>query len=167
MTDTYTLRALPMLERLLGEARRRSSDWESLSFGAPTLLGFAHLAASAMSQPQRSPHELSDEARAILVLARHRGLIELRGTNDAFAGCDRLLMVHLETEEDRVVRLRFPGDVRRTVRFLEGLRQLCEAGLVLHHLQREFTLSDAGFQFADTIDPQSVSELLDAAEPIA
>ena len=46
------------------------------------------------------------------------------------------------------------GDVRGNIRYLEGFRQLCAAGLVLHHLNHEFSLTDAGFEVAAHVDAE-------------
>ena len=155
-----------MLERYLGPDRSRSLEWESLSHGAPTIIGLAQIAAQAMSHPLRDPDRLSTAARCLLHLARHRGTLDVRGSNDTFERADRLLMVHVDLEDDRTVVLRTPGNARGTIRFLEGLRELCEAGLVLHHLQGEFTLSTRGFEVAEQVSADGLDDLLAAAHPV-
>lgn len=155
-----------MLERFLSEDRRRSMDWDSLSAGAPTVLALARLAAESWVLPARETEGLSVEARAILFLARDRGVIELRATNDAFDSADRLLVVQIETSAEQRVALRTPGDPRGTMKFLEGLRQLCECGLVIHHLQREFSLTGRGFALAESLNQAGLESALQAAQSI-
>jgi len=155
-----------MLERFLGNDRRRSLDWDSLSHGAPTIIGLAHLAADAMASPCAALESLSSEARCILFLARECGIIDLRGSNDAFERTDRLLMVHVQQKDGRVVVLKTAGNVRGTVRFLEGLRQLCAAGLVVHHLQSEFSLSSLGFDLAQSLTAEGLEADLSSVHPI-
>ena len=155
-----------MLERYLGADKRGSIDWESMGVGAPTIIGLARLCSEAMSCPNRNIDDLSLEAKAILFLCRQRGIFELRGTNDAFDSCDRLLTIYVELDEDQVVALKATGNVRQSVRFLEGLRQACEAGLILHQLNREFSLSASGYKLADKIDESEVTELLAFVQPV-
>jgi len=153
-----------VLERYLGSDGKASIDWESMSFGAPTVIGMAQLCSHAMMGPVRSPEELSIEAKAILFLARERGILELRGTNDAFESCERLLTVFIECGDDQSIALKAPGNVKQTVKFLEGLRQACQAGLVLHHLQREFSLSALGFDVAEKLSEDELTEILEYAQ---
>lgn len=153
-----------VLERYLGSDGKGSIDWESMSFGAPTVIGMAQLCSHAMMGPMRALEELSIEAKAILYLARERGILELRGTNDAFESCQRLLTIFIECSNDQSIALKAPGNVRQSVKFLEGLRQACQAGLVLHHLQREFSLSAQGFDFAEQIDEGELAEVLEYAQ---
>jgi len=49
-------------------------------------------------------------------------------------------------------------DPARTIRFLEAFRELCGAGLVIHHLFREFSLNHEGFEFAATIKREEVED---------
>lgn len=155
-----------MLERFLSEDRRRSMDWDSLTAGAPTVLALARLASEAWVEPMLELEKLSVEARALLYLARDRGILELRGTNDAFDSAERLLMVHIEVGPERVVVMKTPGNARGTMRFLEGLKQLCQAGLIVHHMQREFSLSERGFEASRSLSATGLEEALQAAQPV-
>lgn len=155
-----------MLERFLSDDRRRSMDWDSLTAGAPTVLALARLASDAWLSPRLDFERLSIEARALLFLAKDRGILELRGTNDAFDSADRLLMVHVELGPERIVVLRTPGNARGTMKFLEGFKQLCEAGLVLHHMQREFSLTERGFELSRTLSASELEGPLQAAQPV-
>lgn len=153
-----------MLERYLGSDGKGSIDWESMSFGAPTVIGLAQLCGQALMGPTRSTADISVEAKTILFLARERGILELRGTNDAFESCERLLTIFIECSDDQSIALKAPGNVRQSVKFLEGLRQACQAGLVLHHLQREFSLSALGFEFAEQLREEELEETLSFAQ---
>jgi hypothetical protein len=153
-----------VLERYLGSDGKGSIDWESMSFGAPTVIGLAQLCGQAMMGPRRSTEDISLEAKTILYLARERGILELRGTNDAFESCERLLTIFIECSDDQSIALKAPGNVRQSVKFLEGLRQACQAGLVLHHLQREFSLSALGFDFAEQLREEELEEILSFAQ---
>jgi hypothetical protein len=46
-----------------------------------------------------------------------------------------------------------------TVRFLDGFRQLCNAGLVMHQVGGEFSLTSRGFELAKGIHSAEVSEV--------
>ena len=153
-----------MLERYLGSEGSPSLDWESMGFGAPMIMGMAQLCSQAMAGPHYSADNLSIEGKAILFLARERGILELRGTNDAFESCQRLLTVFIECEDDQFIALKAPGNVRQTVKFLEGFRQACQAGLLFHHLQREFSLSTRGFDFADQLNESELETILEFAQ---
>jgi hypothetical protein len=54
----------------------------------------------------------------------------------------------------------------QTVKFLEGFRQLCQHGLVIHHLQRDFSLSALGFQLAQSLNPEDYASSLKFASEI-
>ena len=69
-------------------------------------------------------------------------MLEVKGSNAAYESPSRLLTVFVETDDNTRIRFRDTQDVRQNVRFLDGFRQLCACGLVMHHLFHEFT-SDA------------------------
>ena len=58
-------------------------------------------------------------------------------------------------DEDRRVRFR-TGDPAQNIRFLDGFRELCARGLVMHHLFPEFSLTRTGYEFAATIRREEV-----------
>jgi hypothetical protein len=124
--------------------------WDELGAGAPTVVALAMLASQALAradQEERKPR-LSVEAKAILSASLPRGLLEIKAINTAFETPERLLAVHVEMEPERWLVFRDRRDPRYTIRCLEGFRQLCSAGLVMHHLYREFSLSNQGFLLA-------------------
>jgi hypothetical protein len=134
--------------------------WDELGFGAPTLIAFARLCSEALAAPRPLAEEsLGVEARIILYAARRRGALEIKGVNNAFDSSERLLAVCVEVDADRQVVFRRRDDPELTIRFLDGFRQLCVSGLVMHHLFREFSLTRAGFELARTIPRQDVAIL--------
>ena len=156
-----------MLERSLGIDELLTATWTELGVGAPTLVAFAQLCSRAWVTGQGATEELSPEAKAILFTAGQRGMLEVKGTNAAYESPSRLLTVFVETADDTRIRFRDSRDVRQNVRFLDGFRQLCARGLVMHHLFHEFTLTPAGFEMAATICPDEIQRLLELGQPCA
>ncbi|MFN5395786.1 MAG: hypothetical protein ACK5EO_17955 [Planctomycetota bacterium] len=142
-----------------------SGSWEALGAGAPVLVALAQLSSQAMvertSPKPKTAEGLLPEAKAILVAARNRGVVEVRGVNTAFDPAARLLAVYVELDESQTIAFRDPERPETTVLFLEGFRQLCELGLVMHHLHRDFSLTSLGFEVARTISQQEVQPWLD------
>lgn len=134
--------------------------WEELGAGVPTLMAFARLCGEALAANRQDPvEELSEEAKAILYTARTRGSIEIKGTDTAVDSSERLLAICVEVEPDQQFVFRRRGDPKLTVRFLDGFRQLCASGLVMHHLFREFSLTHSGFELAKTIQRGDIGVL--------
>ncbi len=106
---------------------------------------------------------LSREARCILFAAKSRGVIEVKGANRAFDAPGRMLAVYVETEPDRTLIFRSRENAAFTIRFLAGFRDLCLAGLVMHHIYAEFSLTREGLDLAQTIPAGEVRDLLDRA----
>lgn len=154
-----------MLERYLGGEGQGSLGWNELGCGAPTLIALAQLCSQAISSGVAAPSTLSPEARAILFRARQRGVLEVKGSNTAYESPSRLLTVFVEVEHQEQIRFRHPTDVRQNVRFLEGFRELCAGGLVMHHLYHEFSLTSAGFQRAESLTDQGLEALLELGRP--
>ena len=130
--------------------------WEDLGHGAPTLMAFAQLCGSAIVSSPRPDATLSDEAKAILFAARSRGFVEIVATNTAFEAQERFLAVRVETNPNTTLTFRSRNDPQLTVRFLDAFRELCAAGLVMHHLYRDFSLTRAGFERAAKIERTEV-----------
>lgn len=155
-----------VLQRNESEHQRALADsWQALGEGGPTLVALANLCARNLAQPPADDAavELSGEAKAILVAARETGCIEVRGVRTAFEAPARYLAVYVELEQHRTVAFRSRDDVELTVRFFDGLVQLCRAGLVMHHLARDFSLTRRGFEVARAIDRQPLETLLGQA----
>ncbi len=137
-----------------------AGSWEALGAGAPVLVALAQLCSQAMvdgvAAKLASVEGMMPEAKAILFAARGRGVIEVRGVNTAFDPAARMLAVYVEIDETQTIAFRDPNEPEVTVRFLEGFRQLCALGLVMHHLHRDFSLSTAGFELAKVIRREDV-----------
>lgn len=144
-------------------------SWDALGSGAPMLVALAQLASDAWvlrRQTGGEPPELSQllpEGQAILFAARERGIIELRAVNSAFDAAARLLAVYVEETDERTVAFRDANEPAVTLQFLEGFRQLCELGLIMHHIARDFSLTPAAFELARQIPRSEVQSLLDKA----
>jgi hypothetical protein len=136
---------------------------EPLGTGTITIWALAQLAARALAGLVPPPDALSPEAKAILFAARRRGMLEIKGSNAAFERSERLLAVHVEQDEDAVLCFRSRRNPRFTIRCLEGFRQLCAAGLVMHHFSGEFSLTEAGFREAARVQQEEVQAILDEA----
>jgi hypothetical protein len=148
-----------MLSRLQSftEDGRRMVLWEELGAGAPTIIAFAWLCSHALAESRRGPFEdLTEEAKAILYAARRRGAIEVKGVNEAFDSSERFLAVCVELDCDRQFILKRRDDPELTIRFLDGFRQLCASGLVMHHLFRDFSLTRSGFDVARSLRREQV-----------
>jgi len=145
--------------------REMAASWDAMGEGGPTLAALAALCARALvrrlDEPQTiDPIPLSAEAMAILYKARNRGVIEVRGVKTAFEAPGRLLAVYIEESEHQTVAFRSREFPEITIKFFDGFCELCRAGLILHHLHRDFTLSRQGFEIARTIDPLNIQEPL-------
>jgi len=154
-----------MLGRALWSDEQQTASWNELGVGAPTIGALAQLCSRAWVSGSVSTGELSPEAQAILYAAGRRGMLEVKGTNTAYESPSRLLTVFVEMDDDTRIRFRDARDVRQNVRFLEGFRQLCACGLVMHHLYHEFTLTPLGFEMAANIRPDEIQKLLDLGQP--
>ncbi len=117
-----------------------------LARGLPTVTGLALLCSRALAGLGKPPTVLGRPAEAILALAADRGLIELRIQPDRIDSSERLLAVAVETSMEQRKVLRKTGDPAWTMGFVEGLRQLCMSGLVMHLAGHEFVLTAAGFE---------------------
>lgn len=140
--------------------------WQELGHGAPTIAGLARVASEAMAGGGDKTIELSREARCLLFAAKDRGVIEIKGANRAFDAPARMLAVYVEAAPDRTLIFRSRENPAFTIRCLAGFRDLCAAGLVMHHIFTEFSLTRAGFELAQTIRAEEVQDLLDAAKEL-
>jgi hypothetical protein len=156
-----------MLQRNLhNSGQTEPSWWEELGHGAPTIAGFAKLCSHAMQHPDSRTNdqllfELPHESKLILHLARERGTFEIRSNRDGFDSAERFLAVCVETTIDHWRLLLDKTHPEQTVRCLEGFRQLCLTGLIMHHLQREFSLSARGFEIARGVTAATAGNLIE------
>ncbi len=154
------------VERYRADDRVYGLSWDDLGAGAPTIIAFARLCSNALAADAPAEVELSEEARAILFAAKVRGVIEIKGSNNAFDSVDRFLSVCVELDADTVMLFKNKADPQFTIRMLDGFRQLCAAGYVMHHLFREFSLTRLGFSVAKTIERESVESILAIASEL-
>jgi hypothetical protein len=167
-----------MLIRNLGSTDHEPSTLiKVLGEGYPTIAAMAMLCAEAISQSMVTPvgsnitsdqaeandadvvDLISDEAKTLLVLARHRGTFEIRATQDAFDSTERFLAICVETEPEVFLMFRQKSQPRQSIRFLEGFSQLCRYGLMVHHLNKDFSLSSQGYRVADSLDKAQFQRL--------
>ena len=153
-----------MLRRHLGSDRdRQQTLWQELNEGTATVVGFATLCSMAMCQTADPPEELSQEALALLAASRERGIMEIRGFKEAFDSTERLLGVGVELDPDRWLVFKQKSQPEMTIRFLDGFRQLCLSGFVMHHMQRDFSLTTKGFEAASLLDAADFESQLEFA----
>lgn len=141
-------------------------SWEALGNGAPTLVALAQLCSDRWvhCRPEElSLDHLSGEALAILFSARQRGIIEIRAVNSAFDPAARLLAVYVDSTAEHTIAFRDKENPEVTVRFLEGFKQLCDRGLIMHHIYGDFCLTQRGLELARTVEHDSVKALLQKA----
>ncbi len=156
-----------MLLRNLGSGDQ-STTLQALKEGIPTIAAFATLCGQAIcgQVTPNKDNELSDEAYALVAVSKGRGIFDIRGNMEAFDPTDRFLAVCVELSHDRRLLFRQKDNARQTMMFLDGFRQLCQAGMVLHHLMRDFSLTRKGFELADSLNAEDYEELIALAVEI-
>ena len=149
-----------MLRRNLGDSGGQAW-WQDLSHGAATISALARLCSQALVEsqtmktselPELDVTTLPVEARVLLKLAQQRGTFEIRAKKDGFDSAERLLAVAVEVDPEQWRLLLDKSTPRQTVRFLEAFAMLCGLGLVIHHVQAEFSFSSLGFEKAAEVD---------------
>lgn len=106
---------------------------------------------------------LSTEAKTLLFVAAERGVLEIRVHKDGFDSVERFLAICVERQPEKRLLFLRKEQPQQTVRFLDGFRQLCEKGLVIHHLQGDFSLSSQGFELAKTLEPAELKQSIEFA----
>ena len=137
--------------------------WSELGHGAPTIAGLANVASRAMAEGGDKGLKLSAEARCILYAARNRAVVEVKGAIRAFDAPGRMLAVYVETDAEHTLIFRRRDEPAYTIRFLAGFRELCVAGLAMHHIYSEFSLTREGLEMASTVEENEVLPLLGQA----
>ena len=145
---------------------RWAETWHDLGQGAPSLAGLARLCSYALATGGEPNLPLSIEAKAILFAARERGTVEVKGSNRAFAAPARMLAVYVETSPEVTLIFRNRENPAMTIRFLAGFRELCRAGLVMHHIYHDFSLTREGLDAAGKIAADEVREQLEFATQV-
>lgn len=154
-----------MLQRNLSESQPTESlVWEDLTNGIPTIAALAGLCSKVLGEPQAPASyssNLTPESSAILHAAAGTGSISIRGNKNAFEPGERFLAICVELKEGHRIEFRVKDNPEQTIRFVEGFRRLCKAGLVMHQLMNEFSLTAAGFDFAKQVDVESIKPLVE------
>jgi hypothetical protein len=132
--------------------------WNDVVLGAPSIIGFAALCGRAIAAP--CPVELTPIAKAIVYAARDRASLEIKATRNAYNSSQRMLAVHVETAPERWLVFRSRLDPKFTLSALDGFRQLCAAGLVMHHHGHDFSLTHQGLMAGTVIENSEVEGLL-------
>ena len=155
-----------MSENLLPAAAsdpRWAATWLELGQGAPTLAGLARVASIALATGGDKSIQLSREARGLLFAAKGRCVMEVKGSHRAFDAPGRMLAVYVEIDAERTLIFRSRENPAYTIRCLAGFRELCAAGLVMHHINAEFSLTREGLDLAQTVSESEVRDLLSLA----
>ena len=147
------------LPPFIASATGQANLWKDLIHSVPTLAALAQLASDRLVSPPTAEVALLAEAKVILSITRNRGVIELKSNNTEFESSQRMLAVYVERSADLHVMFRSRTEPEITVRFLDGFRQLCDAGLVMHQVGGEFSLTSKGFETARSINPAEVRKL--------
>jgi len=148
------------LPSFIASATGQANLWKDLTHSVPTLAALAQLASDRLVSPNTVEIELTPQARTILSITRDRGVIELKSNNTEFESAQRMLAVYVEQSADTHVMFRSRTEPEVTVRFLDGFRQLCDAGLVMHQVGGEFSLTSQGYEQARKINPAEVADLV-------
>jgi hypothetical protein len=143
-----------------------AATWTELGQGAPTVAALARVATIALVGGPNKSASLSPEARCMLFAAKDRGVLEVKGSNREFDAPGRMLAVYVETDAERTLLFRSRASPAVSIRFLAGFRELCAAGLVMHHIFTEFSLTREGLELAQTISREEVSSLLELASEL-
>lgn len=157
-----------MLARNLdGDGRDAQSLLKVMREGYPMISALAMLCANAISggdfDSETVLEQLMPEARMLLLVARERGTFEIRATKDSFDSTERFLAVSVETKPEVFLVFRRKDQPRQTVKFIEAFAQLCRLGLMIHHQQKEFSLSTHGYSIAEKVSPDELQDLSDFA----
>jgi hypothetical protein len=154
-----------MLPRNLTEHRPAASlTWDDLNSSLPTIVALAQLCGNRLASGDKAVSDLTSlplESLAILYASRQTGSISVRADRNSVDPGERYLAVCVELIEGHRLEFRFANNPERTIRFVDAFRELCRAGLVMHQLNNEFSLTAPGFGLAKNIDEAEVSELLD------
>ncbi len=148
-----------LLRRHLQNEDQDHLSWEDLSRAIPTLGAFARICGRAFTaETECEPSDFSKEAQTILFWAKDRGVLEIKQTQDEYDAVDRFLTVFVERSSQQMIGFKNNQEPEKTIRFVEGFRELCRKGLVMHHAQRDFSLTQRGFEVAKEIAENPMPE---------
>lgn len=152
--------------------------WDALGIAVPAISALAQLSVESLlrgvtvgaavqsSWVEELFAKLSREALALLYAAQEHGVIEVKVTPRAFRAAERFLAIHITIGEEQVLVFQDPQELRVAVEFLEGFTELCRAGLCLHQLHGEFSLTKAGFEAATRVRREDVESWLMKAQEV-
>lgn len=155
-----------------------SGAWDALGIAVPAISALAQLsvesllrgvslgAAAESGRVEELTTRMSREALALLYAAQEYGVIEVKVTPRAFRAAERFLAIHITIGEEQVLVFQDPQELRVAVEFLEGFAELCRAGLCLHQLHGEFSLTKAGFEAAKRVRREDVESWLMKAQEV-
>jgi len=155
-----------------------SGAWDALGIAVPAISALAQLSVESLlrgvgfgadfqsGRVEEHLAKLSREALALLYAAQEHGVIEVKVTPRAFRAAERFLAIHITIGEDQVLVFQDPQELRVAVEFLEGFAELCRAGLCLHQLHGEFSLTKAGFDAATKVRHEDVESWLKKAQEV-
>ena len=150
-----------LIRNLASSEPKPSTLIQVVGEGYPTIAALAMLCANAITDPPPDVelNELSDEAKTLLVTAKQRGTFEIRATKVSFDSTERFLAICVETEPEVFLMFRRKAQPRQTIKFFEGFTDLCRRGLMIHHLQKDFSLSSKGYQLAESLNASDFETL--------
>lgn len=151
-----------MLLRNLKSADQTGSLIQEMSEGLPTISSFARLCGHALAGEIQGVNP-SQEALALVAASGGQGTFDIRGDKDGFESAERFLAICVEIGPSRRLLFRDKSDPRRTMLYLEGFRQLCQSGFIVHHMMKDFSLSKTGYELADTLNADEFKEWIEFA----
>lgn len=154
-----------------------STFLEQLNSGLPTLWRLAVLCSNAIgnegkaetsseSMIAKASQGLSQESKTMLYLAKNRGAFDIKVDRNAFDSADRMLTVHIETDDNIWQPCKVPNMRKKNIAYLESFFAMCRSGLILHHVSSEFSLSSLGFQVSEQIESESVEDEIRKLAPV-
>lgn len=142
-------------------------SWEALGQGAPTLVALAQLCSDCWvlrSGQLRTIYKCNLALKlAPFYLPPNIAASSSCAVNSAFDAAARLLAVYVELSDERTIAFRDAKNPEVTVRFMEGFRELCQSGLIMHHIFQDFSLTPQGIEVAKSIAASEVQQLLEQA----
>ena len=138
---------------------------QEMTEGLPTIAAFARLCGHALAGEIQGVTP-SQEALALVAASSGNGTFEIRGEKDGFESAERFLAVCVEVGPGKRLLFRDKSNPRQTMLYLEGFRQLCKSGFIMHHLMKDFSLSKSGYDLAETLDTKEFQSCIEFAVEI-
>lgn len=154
-----------MLLRNLNTADQTGALLQEMSEGLPTISAFARLCGHALAGEIQAV-TVSQEALTLVAACGDQGTFDIRGDKDGFESAERFLAVCVEVGPSRRLLFRDKSNPRQTMLYLEGFRQLCQSGFIMHHMMKDFSLSKTGYELAETLEVTDFQKWIDFAVEI-